>query len=825
MSEDKREPSETQNGSAPDPSSTNAAGSDRSDASRSGAKPPINRRALLTGAAIGAGVVGAGAAGLHAIDLATRPYITPKPLPAGEPPKIAKTLGLSRPATVERVTAPPGSPNVVMIVLDDFGFSDLGCYGSEIRTPNFDRLAAMGLRYSNFRTTAMCSPTRAALLTGLNHHSAGMGWLADIDAGFPGYRGDLTLEAATIPELLRDAGWSTFLIGKWHVNYVGTNGPNGPYHNWPTQRGFERAYWFQGHSTDYFKPSELFDGITPIEPPEDPDYFVNDGLTDEAIKYVRTQKALAPDKPFLLHLAFPGAHSPLQARARERDAYKGAYDAGWDVIRAQRLERQKQLGIVPATTQLPPLSPGAGPWDKLDATQKKLYARYMEVYAALITNVDTNLGRLLDNLASLDQIDNTIFVVISDNGGSAEGTPTGSPNVFAPAFGRPIPVEKAAEFYDVMGEDGTFPHYPIGWACASNTPYRLYKQYAHLGGVADPLIVAWPQKIAARDEIRDQFVHVIDIFPTLMEMLNIERPATYQGRPLKPVEGASFAKTFADLKAPTRTEQYFELSGNRAYMDGNWRLVTRHERGTSFEKDHWELYDLSKDPNELQDLSATEPDRVKAMIGKWNEAAEAHQVFPLDDRNIVIRLVQDRATKGLRYDWDIRPPIERLARDTSPIVCGLGHEITLTCTREGDGVLIAHGSKHAGYALYVKDGFLVYEQSLIPWVETLRSASRLPKGRIEVKYVQTMRQRPFEGDGALFVNGKMVAKHRYERPLFSTSYDGFSVGADLGNQVSSAYQGTNPFAGSIERIQIRVEKRAGTLLEGQRFLDELGLRI
>ncbi len=569
----------------------------------------------------------------------------------------------------------------------------------------------------------------------------------------------------------------------------------------------------------------MIDGITPIEAPPKPDYFANDDFTDQAILYLRTQQALNPEKPFFLQLAFPGAHSPLQARPKERDAYKGAYDAGWDVIRAARLERQRAMGLVPETTALPPLVAGeAGPWEGLDASSKRLFARYMEVYAALVSNVDANVGRLMAALEELGVADNTMVLVISDNGASAEGTPNGSPNVFTAAFGRSVPVEQAAKLYDVMGEDATFPHYPIGWTSASNTPFRLYKQYAHLGGVADPLIISWPKRIAAKGEIRQQFVHVIDLFPTLLEAAGIERADTYQGRAQKPVEGQSVLATFASAEAKTRTEQYFELSGNRAYLDGNWRLVVRHQRGRRFEEDQWELYDLSKDFNELNNLAAADPARVQAMIAKWEAAAMAHNVYPLDDRNLVIRLVQDRQAKGIRKHWDIRPPIERLARDVAPIVCGLSHEIEVTCTREGDGVLVAQGSKHAGWTLYIKDGALFYEQSLIPWAERIEGPA-LAKGKLIVKYVQTMRSRPFDGDGALYVGGRRVASHRFERVLFSPSYDGFTVGADLGNQVSLAYHGPNPFQGTIERVRIDVDTSPTSVFENQRFLDAMGLRI
>ncbi len=791
-------------------------------------RPGLDRRSFLKGAAGGAAVTALGAAGVSVVRGKARALRTPAAVEAGKPAEVAESFADSRPAYAGEVAAPAGAPNVVVIILDDVGFADLGAYGSEIRTPATDALAAGGLRYANFRTCAMCSPTRAALLTGLNHHSAGMGWLAEVDAGYPGYRGDLTLEAATLAEVLRDRGWATLHVGKWHVNLSASNGPAGPYHNWPTSRGFERAYWFQGHSTDYFKPSELMDGVAPVEPETHDDYFVNDALTDRAIGYVQTQKAIAPDKPFFLQLCYPAAHSPLQARPRDRDAYRGAYDAGWDVVRTQRLDRQRKLGVVPDTTQLPPLSPGADPWDGLDATQKRVYARYMEVYAGLITNLDANIGRFLAALDAGGWRENTLVVLFSDNGGSAEGTPTGTPNVFAPAYGRPVPVAEAAKLYDVMGEDATFPHYPIGWACVSNTPYRLYKQYAHLGGVADPLLVSWPRRIAAHGEIRKRFVHVIDLFPTILEAAGVERPEVYRGRRLKPVEGASMVATFANAEAPTRTTQYFELGGQRAFLDGDWRLATRHQRGSAFDDDVWELYDLATDPNELVDLAAKHPDKVRELRDKWTAAAEQHGVFPLDDRNLIIKIVQDRQRRGIRPHWEFVPPIERLTIQVAPLVCGFSHEIVVELERppgRGNGVLLAHGSRHAGYVLHVHAGRLVYEQSLAPWNERLESDVALPDGPVTVRYVQTMTARPFDGSGALFVGDRKVAEHTFERVLFAPSYDGFSLGADLGNRVSTLYDGPNPFQGRIVRVRIDVDTAPSTALETMRFIDAIGIRI
>ena len=792
-------------------------------------KTGIDRRSLLIGGAVGAGGVAAAAAGIGYVKQQLTPYLPPAPVAAGEAPQIAESYAASRPMASDRIAVPEGAPNIVAIILDDVGFADLGCYGSDIETAAIDALAAQGLRYANFRTTAMCSPTRAAFLTGLNHHNAGMGWLADIDSGYPGYRGDLTRDAATLPEVLRDVGYGTFLVGKWHVNLSGSNGPAGPFHNWPTNRGFDHAYWFQGHSTDYFRPGAIFDGTTLVDISARADadrYYVTDDLTDQAIGYVRTHRAVTPDRPFFLQLAYSGAHSPLHAKPALRDRYKGRFDKGWDAVRRERLERQRKLGLVPPSTKLPPLSKGADPWDSLSAEQRRVYARYMEVYAGVIASIDENVGRLVAELDSLGIRDNTLILLFSDNGGSPEGTPAGTPNIFASALGRAVPLADAARLAGEMGEATTFPHYPMGWANASNTPFRLYKQFTSLGGVADPLIISWPKGITAKGEIRKQFVHVIDLFPTLLDAAKVKRPELYQGRRQKPVDGASFAATFASPAAATRREQYYELGGYRAYEEGKWRLVTLHERGKAFDADQWALYDLTTDPTELTDLAERHPEIAAQLKAKWDKAARANNVYPLDDRNLIIKMSQQR-TKDIRPLWEFRPPVPYLPVDAAPLVCGLDHSIEIVIDRPAtvtDGVLVAHGSAPAGYVIYLKDGQLFYDSSLIPWSERI-SGGPVPVGRSVIRYVQTMTVRPFDGAGALFVDGQQRATHVFDKIIASPSYDGMSIGRDFGAPVSTAYTGPNPFAGTIERVTIKVDKRAPTFQEMRRFIQAMQIRV
>lgn len=791
-------------------------------------KKGIDRRSLLIGGAAGAVGAGAVAAGGIYVKGQLTPFIAPAPVDDGAPPQIAESYAASRPSGDRPPRAPDGAPNILVVILDDVGFADLGCYGSEIPTPAIDALAGKGLRYANFRTTAMCSPTRAAFLTGLNHHKAGMGWLADIDSGFPGYRGDLTRDAMALPEVLRDAGYGTYLVGKWHVNQSASNGPTGPFHNWPTSRGFDHAYWFQGHSTDYWRPGGIFDGTTLVDISARPDadhYYATDDFADQAIRYINTHRAVTPDKPFFVQLAFSGAHSPLHAKPEDRDAFKGKYDKGWDAVRRERLARQQAMGVVAPTTRLPPLSKGAEPWDGLSPEQRAVYARYMEVYAGVIAGLDRAIGRVTAALADLGIADDTLVMLFSDNGGSPEGTPTGTPNIFASALGRAIPLADAAKLGPVMGEAATFPHYPMGWANASNTPFRLYKQYTSLGGVADPLIVSWPKGIAARGEIRRQFVHVIDLFPTLLEAAKLKRPELYQGRRQKPIDGASFAATFASPQAATRREQYYELGGYRAYEDGKWRLVTIHERGGDFANDRWALYDLSTDPSELIDLADKHPEIAAAMKAKWDAAARANNVYPLDDRNLIIKMSQQR-TKDIRPLWEFRPPVPYLPVEASPLVCGLDHSFEIVIDRPADvldGVLVAHGSAPAGYVIYLKGGQLFYESSLIPWSERI-SGGPVPPGRSTIRYEQVMKVRPFEGEGALFVNGQARGRHVFDKIIASPSYDGLSIGRDFGAPVSTAYSGSNPFAGTIERVTIKVDKRAPTFQEMRRFIQAMQIR-
>ncbi|MFO1079622.1 MAG: arylsulfatase [Reyranellaceae bacterium] len=700
-------------------------------------------------------------------------------------------------------------PNVVVVILDDVGFADFGCYGSEIETPVIDRLAGRGLRYNSFRTTAICSCTRAALLTGLNHHSAGMGFLADYEGATPGYRGDLRADAGTMAETLRAAGYSTFLSGKWHVNSAKSLSQVGPMHNWPAQRGFERCYWFNGHSNDYFHPYDFYEGNSMVQVGGGEDYYLTDDLTDRAIAYIRDQQAIAPDKPFLLHLAYNAAHSPLHARAADRDKYRGRYDAGWDEIRAARLARQIELGVVPAGTRLPPHNEGVRPWADLSDEERRAYARYMEVYAGVIDRVDWNLGRLVATLEELGQLDDTLLFLFSDNGASAEGTPTGTPNLMLTAYAQPPSLEEALGLYDVMGGPETFPHYPRGWAMASNTPFRMYKQYTFLGGICDPLVVHWPNGTTATGGVRPQYAHAIDIYPTVLEAAGLAPPTERLGKPCKPIEGVSFAASFGDPDVPSRhVAQYYEIGGQRAMYADGWHIVAWHKRGRPFDKDRWELYRPASDFNEMDDLAARYPEKVKELEALWYAAAERFDVLPLDDRNFWLKIIESRRHSSQHAHWEVRPPVQPISSHVAPLTGGRSHVITVKLERPTgteDGVLVAYGSRAYGFALYVQDGHLVYEIGLAPRSHVLRSSRPLPAGRQTVRFEMEMIERPLRGVGRLLVDGEEIGRRAFDEVMVGVPYDGLDIGADRNAPVSGRYRAPFAFQGPLHRVAFDVD--------------------
>lgn len=707
-------------------------------------------------------------------------------------------------------SAPAGAPNIIVVLLDDLGYSDFGCYGGELATPHVDRMAQQGALYSNFHTTAVCSATRASLLTGLNHHSAGMGWLADADNGTPGYRGDLTHEAPTIAEHFRARGWSTYHVGKWHLNSVKTDTNLGDPVNWPLQRGFEQAYWFHGHSSDYFRPAEVREGNATIEIEPSDDYYITDDLTDRAIADIRRHRAMMPEKPFLMYLAHAAPHSPLQARAEDLERVRGRYDAGWDAVREARLARQKTLGVAPADAVLPERDANVPQWEGLSADERRLHARYMEVYAAVVERLDWNMGRLFKALEDLGVDDETIVVLLSDNGGSPDAGPNGTPNLLAGGAGGASPAQALAMIDEIGGPDSCAA-YSLGWAMASCTPYRMYKHHTFGGGVADPLIIRWPGGVQDPGAIRRQYTHVIDLLPTLIEAAGLEPLTAKAGRAVKPIEGLSFVETLGTPDAPTvRREQYYEMEGKRAYHADGWEIVSSRNYGQPLETDRWELFDARTDYNQTTNLADQHPDKVRDLETRWWAAARRYQVLPMDIRTTAERYFASMADGGGRARWELTPPMERLLSHGSPTLFGQSHsiEVRLAPGGVGDGVLVAYGNMFLGCTLFVKDGRLVYEAQARPHRYAMEMAEPLSPDARVIRLECTMAQRPFTGSLRLLVDGEVVGEIAERRLIFGRPYQGLEIGRNGGVPVSLAYKDAFPFQGVIEGVTIDVDTSA-----------------
>ena len=724
---------------------------------------------------------------------------------------IGRTYQESVPDWPAPARAPVGAPNLVFIVLDDVGFADLGCYGAEIETPNMDRLAASGLRYTNFHTTAMCSPTRASLLTGRNHHSVGMGIIADWSTGFPAFRGRVSKRAALLPEMLRPHGYNSFAVGKWHLAPLEHATPAGPFDYWPLQRGFDRWYGFYIGLTDHWHP-ELYEDNHAVETPTPPGYHLSEDLVDRSIQYVRDQQAVAAERPFFLYLAFGAAHWPHQVPREYIDKYRGRYDRGWDVIREERFARQQALGIVPPDTQLPPRNPDVKPWAELSVDEQRVFARLQEAYAGFIDHTDAQIGRLLDALERDGLRDNTLIVLISDNGASPEGNVGGSLNNRKHRTFEPDTFEEVLAGYDLIGSEKAYNHYPRGWAQASNTPLKWYKRDVHGGGIRDVCILSWPARIADPGGLRDQYHHVVDLTPTILELVGIEAPREHQGVPQMPIHGVSLAYTLDDPAAPTRKEvQYYELAGDRALWHRGWKAVALHSPGTDFEQDRWELYHVEQDFSESRDLAAERPDKLRELIERWWAEAGQYGVLPLDDREWA--RAAESAARRARQRYVYRPGMPWIEPLSSPDITDRSYTITAEVELPdggADGVILSAGAWFGGHVLYVKDGRLHYEYVYtLGDRRTMTSSEPLPSGPCTLRYVFS-RTGPRQGVGRLYVDEREVGSLELPRtwPLVGLT-SGLRCGRDGGTPVSEAYQAPFPFSGRLERVVVELGEGGG----------------
>nr|WP_240423856.1 arylsulfatase [Microbacterium halotolerans] len=720
---------------------------------------------------------------------------------------IGTTHQDSRPWWPPEERAPEGSPNVVVILLDDVGFASLGCYGSEIETPNLDSLANRGLTYTNFHTTALCSPTRASLLTGRNHHSVGMSIIANADSGYPSKRGAVTDHAGTLAEMLREAGYSTYAVGKWHLAPVTQTSAVGPFDQWPLGRGFEHFYGFLDALTDQFEP-ELVNDNHRIDPPRTPEegYTLNEDLVDRAIGYTTDHVSLAPDKPFFMYLAPGATHSPHQAPDEWLKKYRGRYDDGWDIARERRLAAQKQLGIVPRDTKLPARNPGVPAWDGLTDEEKRLFARFQEAYAAFLDHTDHELGRLMRHIEEIGQQENTIYFLMSDNGASQEGQQYGSTSTTFYENNDAESLEFNLERIDLIGTRHVRNNYPLGWAMAANTPLKRYKQNTHAGGVRDPLIVALPKRHGAHG-LRTQFHHVTDIVPTILDVVGIEPPAQIRGVAQMPIHGTSMAYTFDKDCESRKSAQYFEMFGHRAIWKDGWKAVAYHPRGGDYADDRWELYHVDADVAEVRDLAGEMPEKLKELEDLWWSEARKYGVLPLDDRGFAMRRAESRLLPGAprgRSHYRLFGGTTKVPMGASPFILDRSYGISARVITgpDDEGVLVACGGVCGGYTFYLMDGRLRHQYNYYEQQYTLESPLILSRGEHVFRY-EFAKTGELCGTARMLVDGRVVdSKDIDATSRYFMDWEGLDVGRDGLSPVSPDYADRRPFAftGEIKSI-------------------------
>ena len=718
---------------------------------------------------------------------------------------IGKTHTESTPWWPNR-KSPDGSPNVVVIVLDDTGFAQLGCYGSTIDTPNIDRLAASGLRYSNFHVTPLCSPTRAALLTGLNHHAAGMRAVANFNTGFPNMRGHITNHAVTMGEVLRDNGYATFAVGKWHLCPAVDSSAAGPYDQWPTQRGFDRFYGFLEGETDQFHPDLVYDNHR-IDPPKSVEegYHLSADLVDRASQFIHDSRSVRPDRPFFLYLAFGATHAPHQAPADYLAKYRGKFDSGWDVTRDEWFARQQALGVIPEGTDLAPRNPGVEVWDDLSENQQRLACRLQEAFAAFLDHTDAQIGRLVADLEELGVLDDTLIMLVSDNGASQEGGPFGVLHEMKFFNGILETPDQAIERLEEIGGPASHANYPWGWAQAGNTPFKWYKQNTHEGGVHVPFIVHWPGHVNDPGSVRHQFHHVNDIAPMVYEAVGVTAPATHRGFEQIPLSGTSMFYTLDSPDEPTRKAvQYFEMGGHRGLWLDGWKAVTKHTQNVPYDEDTWELYKVDEDFSECHDLADAEPGKLKELIDRWWVEAEAHGVLPLDDRLIELFAARYAENTVHRPDrrYVYRPPMAPLPAQVGASLGGKAWRMTATVTRAlgEDGVLLASGTANSGLSFFVEGDKLVLDYNAFGDHTVLVSDVDVPAG--ESTLVLTFTRDGNEGDFTLSINGTAAGAAHVPLAMRIYSSIGHSVGFDHGSPVSPRYAGANHFKGTLHQLTI-----------------------
>lgn len=739
---------------------------------------------------------------------------------------IGRTVEGSRPWFPPR-PRPVGAPNVVVVVLDDVGFAQLGPFGSDIATPTLDRLAAEGLRYNRFHVTALCSPTRAALLTGRNHHAVGMGFLCDLPTGFPGYTARLPPSAATLARVLRDAGYSTLATGKWHLTPRNDRTASGPFQTWPLGVGFERYYGFLHGDANHWTPTLVADNHH-VEPPARPEegYHLTEDLVDASLRMVVDQHHATPEKPFFLYFAPGVAHAPHHVPSSWIDRHRGRFDDGWERWRERAFARQVEEGIVPASTRLTERPPWVQAWDDLPGDERRLYARFQEVFAGFLGHFDDQLGRLVDGLERIGVLDDTILVVMSDNGASAEGGRVGSINEHRFGFGLPDDLGENLEALDDLGGWRTYNHYPWGWAWAGNAPFRLWKRYTWLGGTRTPLILRYPREVADPGAVRSQLCHAVDLFPTVLDLCGVEAPEVVDGVVQQRIDGASLRPTLADPEAPdVRTTQYFEMLGSRAIYHDGWKATTDHvsegvldeellEGSRDLAAPRWHLFRLDDDFSESTDVSAEHPGVVADLEARWWAEAEANQVLPLSSG------LRDRIATMERSLWptprrlELHPGFGPVADEAVPSLAGGALLLAEVDAPEGggEGVLCAMGDWSNGWALVVLEGRPTFLVNLAGTPHAIAAPGPLRAGRRHVGF----RFRPDGsggGAGVVLVDGDPVAAAHLPPEIGFSGIQigggGLRLGHDSGFPVSDAYWPPFPWTGTLHRVVIDADAPTG----------------
>jgi len=708
-----------------------------------------------------------------------------------------------------------GGTNVVMIVLDDTGFAHFSSYGSTLTTPHIDRLAAGGLRYTSFHTTALCSPTRACLMTGRNHHTVGMRGVSNWNTGFPHMRGGITPRAATIAELLRTHGYATYAAGKWHLAPMEETSAAGPHHNWPLQKGFDKFYGFLQGESDQFHP-ELTRDNHHIDPPAVDGYHFSEDVVDRSMDWIRDLVSVRPDRPFFLHLAFGAMHSPHQSPPDYLARWRGHFDEGYDVWRERWFQRQLELGIVPPGTRPAPRNPGVPAWNDLTPNQQKFACRLQEAYAAMLEHTDHQIGRLMSFLEQHDLFDDTLVMVLSDNGASREGGPFGVMDEFSFFNGMWEDIDQIVEQrLDDIGGPHSHSNYPWGWAQAGNSPLRWYKQNTYGGGVRDPLVVHWPNGIGARGEIRRQFCHAVDLAATVLDVTGAPSPASVAGHDQLPMHGASIVPTFDDAGAPPpRRVQYFEQLGHRGIwaldQQGRaWKAVTYHEQGRPYDDDEWGLYCLDDDFSECVDLAAEHPEKLREMIDLWWSQAGEMGVLPLDDRTIELFSATPRpGTPHARSSYEYLAPISHIPSDVCPALGG--REWTLTIDAEIDeagaqGVLYSRGSHNVGHSFFLKDDVLHFDYNALGTHYRASAPVSLTPGQhvFSARFLREGR----EGRMVIGVDGRDLADAAIPRVVRMLGSMGLDIGRDALSPVVDDYVAPFPFTGTIGRARFDIHSR------------------